>query len=114
MHSCEYASVITQSGQLGTPPGKSGASRPENRVHERSNPPHQKCDGLDFPMNLERNSFSTRSACTRICQYRCAAPASYVECFLSSVNRSVSAISIGTGWIFTSIPRERRIDMYSS
>ena len=37
--------------------------RPENRVHARSNPPHQKCVGLHFPAKLPRNRFSDRSAC---------------------------------------------------
>jgi hypothetical protein len=40
---------MTQSGQFGIPPGCGGARRPEKRVHAKSKPPHQKCEGTAFP-----------------------------------------------------------------
>src|SRR3979490_2968584 len=111
MHSCEYASVVTQPGQFGLPPGGHGAGRPENRVHARSKPPHQKCEGLDFPMKRARNRLSTRSDCRSICQHRCTASGSYDACARSSTNDVVSISSIGTGTILILMPSERRSDM---
>ena len=46
------------------------AGRPEKRVQARSNPPHQKCDGLDLPRNRPQNVLKTRSELTRICRKR--------------------------------------------
>ena len=40
---------MTQSAQLGMPPGWRGAGRPENRVVARSKPPQKKWTGLALP-----------------------------------------------------------------
>src|SRR2546429_4448048 len=93
MHSWEYASRVTKSARCGIPPGCGGAGRPEKRVHARSKPPHQKCEGLDLPRKGPRNRFRTRSACVRMRQQRCAASASYDACSRSAVKCTVSAIS---------------------
>ena len=56
-----YASCATASGRLGTPPGWSGARRPENRVTARSNDPQNRWTGLTLPRNEVRNEEKTRS-----------------------------------------------------
>jgi hypothetical protein len=63
---------MTQSAQLGAPPGCVGASRPENRVTARSKAPQKKWTGLTLPMKPARNSDITRSAWTRDSQNRWA------------------------------------------
>ena len=39
--------------------------RPEKRVTARSKLPQKKWTGLSFPMNRERKTFNTRSACDK-------------------------------------------------
>src|SRR5262245_51638444 len=58
------AYFVTESGSPGTPPGWSGARRPEKRVTARSKPPQKKWTGLTLPRKLLRKSLNTRSAWT--------------------------------------------------
>ena len=52
---------MTSSGRPGTPPGCSGARRPEKRVTARSKLPQKKCTGLALPRNPVRKRRKTRS-----------------------------------------------------
>ena len=62
---CDSASSMTQSGQLGTPPGWRGAGRPEKRVVARSKPPQKKWTGLALPTKPVWKRFRTRSTWTK-------------------------------------------------
>ena len=49
-------------------------------VTARSSAPQNKCTGLHFPTKRARKSLKTRSACTRMRQYRFAYIRSYAQC----------------------------------
>src|SRR2546430_4290762 len=93
--SCEYASRVTRSAQLGTPPGCGGAVRPENRVQARSKLPQKKWTGLTLPTKVERKAEITRVACTSCPQNRRTAAASYEACPVSSGKGTATGISTG-------------------
>src|SRR5579862_1162105 len=113
MHSCEYASVITYAGVLGMTVLYGGARRPEKRVHARSNPPHQKWQGLHFPAKPLRKRFIARSASSVAANQRRTAPPSYDAWRVSSAKRVASGISFGDPAIRTVTPSSRNIARYS-